>query len=228
MTTYKIDYSQQAQKANASSVATVESDISSSVSIENKTNSLETSGGKTASASSSTSSSRGHSPPAEVAVATTNGYFSSMSSSSYTNVTHKPPTQSGTVKPQPQTLVYSGSNNMYMKAYQQQTQQMQQHHHHSPESGYSTPVGNLMSKKLVYEVIVWWSHDHNAIQNACHVTQFFYAVLFVLIDIHTISAFLKPFFQFFQSSRFFILYMLYLLLNQWKNNLYWPLSGQSL
>jgi hypothetical protein len=61
-------------------------------------------------------------------------------------------------KAAPQTLVYSGPNNVYIKTYHQQGKslQMPQSANKSDgttESAYSTPVNNI-SKKLVYEVIV--------------------------------------------------------------------------
>lgn len=157
---FKIDYMK--QKNNSSSIATVESDASSSSSIENKTTSTTSNCGK---------SSIAHSPFTILPDNNANSnYFASISSSSYSNIiSHKPPMSQNLVnannsKQTPQTLVYSGSNNVYIKSYQpqhsQQMQSQQQYKNHqqlsssdSPESGYSTPINNL-SKKLVYEVIV--------------------------------------------------------------------------
>ena len=53
----------------------------------------------------------------------------------------------------PKTLLYNGTNSIYIKTYQQQLK------NESPESGYSTPINTTnttttLSKKLVYEVIV--------------------------------------------------------------------------
>ncbi|CAF0713218.1 unnamed protein product [Brachionus calyciflorus] len=53
----------------------------------------------------------------------------------------------------PKTLLYNGTNSIYIKTYQQQIMKNE-----SPESGYSTPINTTTSttlnKKLVYEVIV--------------------------------------------------------------------------
>jgi hypothetical protein len=170
VSTYKIDYSQNAQ--NTSAIATIQSDVSSSTSLENRM-SQEKADDSQQNDNTDTST-------------TNNRCLSTLPSASYTMITQKPPLkqQSMTSSPsqtvssatsKPQTLIYSGSNNMYMKAYQQQQQQQHLHqgshsnimsknppiashqsniHNHSPESGYSTPVSNILNKKLVYEVIV--------------------------------------------------------------------------
>lgn len=141
---YKIDFNQ-----NFSSVATVESDASSSSSIENKT--ISTSNGK---------SSTSHSPYAVSAENQSNSYFSSASSYSAAMNSQESHTLG-----KPQTLVYNGSNNIYIKTYQHQPQQSQQRNlftnisnNESLESGYSTPINTTnsttLNKKLVYEVIV--------------------------------------------------------------------------
>ena len=118
---------------NTSSIATVESDVSSSGTSKSSTN---------------------HSPYTVMTTDNT-ANFASISSSSYTNmgkVASKPPTSSTTAT----TFMYNGSSNMYIKAYPQQ--RFMGASHESPESGYSTPVNNsgntMTTKKLVYEVIV--------------------------------------------------------------------------
>ena len=140
-TTYKMDYGIK----NPPSVATVESDASSSASIENKTSS--TSNGK---------SSSSHSPFTILPDTTTNYFMSSP----YSNASHRP--QMNGMGSHKKTLVYNSSNNMYIKAYQQSHQSQngikpiahqQQSSDERAESGYSTPINNI-SKKLVYEVIV--------------------------------------------------------------------------
>jgi hypothetical protein len=130
---------------NASSLATVESDISSSVSIENKPSSIN---GEASKLNSS------NSPFSVINEANKNtnhnGYFSPIASStsSYSNKQSLKPT----------TIVYNSSQNMFIKVQNQKQQQQQtskqvpiiKSNHDSPESGYSTPV----NKRLVYEVIV--------------------------------------------------------------------------
>jgi hypothetical protein len=87
-------------------------------------------------------------------------YMTSMSANAYT-------LQKSNQASKPHTLVYSGSNNIYIKsAYtqlgpqqqQQQQQYQQQQAHNNLEnnniSSYSTPLNSHLNKKLVYEVIV--------------------------------------------------------------------------
>lgn len=129
---------------NASSLATVESDISSSVSIENKPSSIN---------GEVTKMNGSNSPFSVINEANNNqvnhnGYFSPISSStsSYSNKHSLKPT----------TIVYNSSQNMFIKVQnQKQSQQVASKQvpiikNDSPESGYSTPV----NKRLVYEVIV--------------------------------------------------------------------------
>lgn len=135
-------YTYTQNQQNTSSIATVESDVSSS--------------------GNGSKSSSNHSPCTVLNDNNTTN-FASISSSSYTNMS-----KSG-AKPapaNPTTFLYNGTN--YIKAYQTQTmtQQLKQMHHQfinsgnhdSPESGYSTPVNTSNNtgtmKKLVYEVIV--------------------------------------------------------------------------
>ena len=119
---------------NTSSIATVESDISSS----------------------GTKSSQNHSPCTVLSSENTN--IASLSSSSYTNVSKV------SNKPQQQqtTFLYNGTNYIKTQTMSQQLKQMHAQfvssgNTGSPESGYSTPInhGNsTTTKKLVYEVIV--------------------------------------------------------------------------
>jgi len=139
---------------NASSLGTVESDVSSSASIENKT--VTTSNGK---------SSSSHSPFTILNESNQiNGYFSPVATSSFTQgiVTSKPPLQQASKSNQ--GMLYNGSNNWYVKAPQQQTLQMKQTSKtndvassssttSSNTDSYTAPILNL-HKKLVYEVIV--------------------------------------------------------------------------
>ena len=147
---------------NTSSIATVESDVSSSISIENSNNNHLI----TKSGSNSKTSDLTHSP---FALKTDNTNSKSIASSSYSNVvSNMSQKQSSAIKPgglTASTLIYTGSGNMYIKTYQPQYQQQQSSSSsqyfnqnktildNNPESGYSTP-SNHLSKKLVYEVIV--------------------------------------------------------------------------
>jgi hypothetical protein len=137
---------------NTSSIATVESDVSSSISIENNNNII------SKSVSNSKTSDLTHSPFALI----TDTHNKSIASSSYSNVVSSM-SQKQSIKPNgptASTLIYTGSGNMYIKTYQpQQSAQSSQYFNqktildNNPESGYSTP-SNHLSKKLVYEVIV--------------------------------------------------------------------------
>ena len=134
---YKIEYAQNQQ--NSSSLATVESDVSSSTSLENKTNSGQ----------STKQSSANHSPFTLHTESGVNSYFTGVSSSSYAQQNKGSLRHSHQTKPP--TIVYSGSNNIYVKAYQTSAQHLKSNTDN--ESGYSTPISNI-TKKLVYEVIV--------------------------------------------------------------------------
>lgn len=129
-------YTYNQNQQNTSSIATVESDISSS----------------------GTKSSQNHSPCTVLSSENTN--IASLSSSSYTNVSKV--SNNKQQQQQQTTFLYNGTN--YIKT-QTMTQQLKQMHaqfissgnHESPESGYSTPINNVnptTMKKLVYEVIV--------------------------------------------------------------------------
>lgn len=158
---FKIDYSK-----NSPSVATLESDATSSTSLENKTVTT-SNGGK---------SSTGNSPYTVMTENNHNSYFVTMTSPS----TYSAPKTASTLNINQQqqqtstcqqyvptsrqpTLVYNGTNSMYIKTFQHPSYQQatniatiasqQQIKSNSPESGYSTPNSNI-TKKLVYEVIV--------------------------------------------------------------------------
>ena len=145
---------------NTSSIATVESDISS--------------------AGNGSKSSTNHSPNTATAADNSNhGQFgASMANSSYSTVANNNSRMQS--RQNQSSFIYNGSN--YIKAmapYQTATltQQMKQMHHQfvsaasnqeSAESGYSTPLANTAGnaggtmKKLVYEVIVQVAVQHEA------------------------------------------------------------------
>lgn len=147
---YKLEYPQ-----NTSSIATVESDVSSSISLENANNS--NNNNKSSSKTSDLTTS--HSPFAIITDSNTKSGFASISSSSYSNMISN---HAKSTKPvASSTLVYNGgSGSMYIKAYQATQQQTQSSQYFNPktildnENGYSAPNNNTVSKKLVYEVIV--------------------------------------------------------------------------
>lgn len=138
---------------NTSSIATVESDVSSSISLENNNTNI--------TKSNKTSDAGTHSPFAIITDSNTKSGFAAITSSSYSNmISNMSQKQSTKQMPQSSTLVYSGSGNMYIKTYQAQQSQSSQYFNNqktildNSESGYSTPSNNNISKKLVYEVIV--------------------------------------------------------------------------
>jgi hypothetical protein len=157
---YKMEYPQ-----NTSSIATVESDVSSSISLENTNhnNNNNKSNNKTSDLTL-TSTLTTHSPFAVISdtntTTTTNNKngFISIASSSYSNVISNMSQRQTGKSPASSTLIYSGTGNMYIKTYQPQQQQQPYFNQKSildnnDSNNYSTPNNNL-SKKLVYEVIV--------------------------------------------------------------------------
>jgi hypothetical protein len=153
---YKMEYPQ-----NTSSIATVESDVSSSISLENTNHNNNKSNNKTSDLTL-TSTLTTHSPFAIISDTNTttnnkNGFIS-IASSSYSNVISNMSQRQTGKSPASSTLIYSGTGNMYIKTYQPQQQQQYFNQksildNNDGNNNYSTPNNNL-SKKLVYEVIV--------------------------------------------------------------------------
>ena len=134
---------------NTSSIATVESDVLSSISIENNNNLI-----RNSVACNKTSES-----PFALITDTNN---KSITSSSYSNlVSNMSQKQSNKLSgPTPSTLIYTESGNMFIKTYQpQQSIQSSQYFNqktildNNSDNTYASPITQI-SKKLVYEVIV--------------------------------------------------------------------------
>jgi hypothetical protein len=159
-TSYKIEYAGMGN-SGVKNMATVESDSSSSTSLENKTIST-SNGGKSSTAHSPFTVLNENGAHGGNANNNTGGHYFSAATNSYSNFHPK----NSLNKPTPNGLLYNGPTNVYIKTYHPP---QQQHHQqpapssnqsgsdHSQESCYSTPIithnvnGN---KKLVYEVIV--------------------------------------------------------------------------